>query len=152
MTIKYDLFPKELRLKVTQVPLYVTGMEWELAEGIKVLKEICPSATLSTTIPIWPELELNPHRHGGKPVTNDLSYGMAYYQFLWKHKTLKTDQIHMKVALQLHITVSIINLVPYIIMLCGLSTVYKIKSCLFVHPNVLSHLQNYWPDFNDIWF
>jgi hypothetical protein len=37
----------------------------------------CPSATLSTTNPTWPDLGSNPGRRGGKPSTNRLSYGMA---------------------------------------------------------------------------
>jgi hypothetical protein len=34
----------------------------------------CPSATLSTTNPTWPDMGSKP---GGKPVTNRLSYGTA---------------------------------------------------------------------------
>jgi hypothetical protein len=39
----------------------------------KYLEKTCPSATLSTTNPTWP----NPGRRGGKPATNRLSYGTA---------------------------------------------------------------------------
>jgi hypothetical protein len=38
----------------------------------------CPSATLSTTNPTWPDPGLNPGRRGGKPATNRLSYGAAF--------------------------------------------------------------------------
>jgi hypothetical protein len=34
---------------------------------------------LSTTNPTWPDLSSKPGRHGGKPVTNRLSYGAAKY-------------------------------------------------------------------------
>jgi hypothetical protein len=36
-----------------------------------------PSATLSTTNPIWPDSGSNPGLRGGKPATNRLSYGTA---------------------------------------------------------------------------
>jgi hypothetical protein len=38
----------------------------------------CPSATLSTTNPTWPDLGSNPGHRGGKPATNRLSYGTAW--------------------------------------------------------------------------
>jgi hypothetical protein len=41
------------------------------------LEKNCPSVTLSTTNPTWPDPGSNPGRHGGKPATNRLSYGMA---------------------------------------------------------------------------
>jgi hypothetical protein len=43
----------------------------------KYSEKTCPSATLSTTNPTWPDLGLNPGRRGGKPATNRLSYGTA---------------------------------------------------------------------------
>jgi hypothetical protein len=43
----------------------------------KYSEETCPSATLSTTDPTWPDPWLNPGRHDGKPATNCLSYGAA---------------------------------------------------------------------------
>jgi hypothetical protein len=43
----------------------------------KYSEKTCPSATLSTTNPTWPELISNPGRRGGKPATNRLSYGAA---------------------------------------------------------------------------
>jgi hypothetical protein len=43
----------------------------------KYSEKTCPSATLSTTNPTWPELGSNPGRRGGKPATNRLSYGTA---------------------------------------------------------------------------
>jgi hypothetical protein len=36
----------------------------------KYSEKTCPSATSSTTNPTWPDLDLNPGRHGGKPATN----------------------------------------------------------------------------------
>jgi hypothetical protein len=44
----------------------------------KYSEKTCPSATLSTTNPTWPEPGLNPGRRGGKPATNSLSYGAAF--------------------------------------------------------------------------
>jgi hypothetical protein len=38
----------------------------------------CPSATLSTTNPTWPDPDSNPGCRGGKPATNRLSYGTAH--------------------------------------------------------------------------
>jgi hypothetical protein len=38
-------------------------------------EKICPSATLSTTNPTWPDPGSNPGRRGGKPATNRLSNG-----------------------------------------------------------------------------
>jgi hypothetical protein len=43
----------------------------------KYSEKTCPSATLSTTNPTWPDPGLNPCRRGGKPATNRLSYGAA---------------------------------------------------------------------------
>jgi hypothetical protein len=40
-------------------------------------EKTCPSATLSTTNPIWPDLGWNLDCRGGKPATNRLSYGTA---------------------------------------------------------------------------
>jgi hypothetical protein len=40
-------------------------------------EKTCPSATLSTTNPTWPDLGSNPGRCGGKLATNRLSYGTA---------------------------------------------------------------------------
>jgi hypothetical protein len=39
----------------------------------KYSEKTCPSATLSTPNPTWPD----PGRRGGKPATNRLSYGAA---------------------------------------------------------------------------
>jgi hypothetical protein len=41
-------------------------------------EKMCPSVTFSTTNPTSPDQESNPGHHGGKPVTNHLSYGTAY--------------------------------------------------------------------------
>jgi hypothetical protein len=43
----------------------------------KYSEKTCPSATLSTTNPTWPDLRSNPGRHGGKPATSRLGYGTA---------------------------------------------------------------------------
>jgi hypothetical protein len=43
----------------------------------KYSEKTCPSATLSATNPIWPDLGSNPGRRGGKPAANRLSYGTA---------------------------------------------------------------------------
>jgi hypothetical protein len=43
----------------------------------KYSEKPCPSATLSTTNPTWPEPGSNPGRRRGKPATNRLSYGSA---------------------------------------------------------------------------
>jgi hypothetical protein len=44
----------------------------------KYSEKTCPSATLSTTNPTWPDLRSNPGRRSGKPATNRLSYGTAF--------------------------------------------------------------------------
>jgi hypothetical protein len=43
----------------------------------KYSEKTCPRATLSTTIPTWPDWGSNTDRRGGKPATNRLSYGAA---------------------------------------------------------------------------
>jgi hypothetical protein len=43
----------------------------------KYSETTCPSATLSTTNPTWPDPGSNPGRRGGKPATNRLRYGAA---------------------------------------------------------------------------
>jgi hypothetical protein len=49
-------------------------------EKRKYSENICPSSTLSTTNPIWPDLGSNAGRRSGKPATNRLSYGTAAYE------------------------------------------------------------------------
>jgi hypothetical protein len=44
---------------------------------LKYSEETCPSATLSTKNPKWPDLGSNPDPRGGKPTANRLSYGAA---------------------------------------------------------------------------
>jgi hypothetical protein len=44
----------------------------------KYSEKTCPSTTLSTTNPTWPDLGSNPGRRGGKSSTNHLSYYTAY--------------------------------------------------------------------------
>jgi hypothetical protein len=49
------------------------SVECELARETEVLGWNLPSATLSTTNPIWHDLGSNPTRRGGNPVTTRLS-------------------------------------------------------------------------------
>jgi hypothetical protein len=53
------------------------SVELERQGNPKYSEKTCPSATLSTTNPTWPDLGSNPGRHGGKLTTNRLSYGTA---------------------------------------------------------------------------
>jgi hypothetical protein len=41
-------------------------VEWGLSGEPKYSEKTCPSATLSTTNPTWPDLGSNPGRRGGK--------------------------------------------------------------------------------------
>jgi hypothetical protein len=54
-------------------------LEWRLAGEPKYSEKTCPSATLSTTNPTWPDPGSKSGRRGGKPATNRLSYGGAYH-------------------------------------------------------------------------
>jgi hypothetical protein len=60
---------------------WVWSSQWnEYRQGKpRYSEETCPSATLSTTNPTWPDLGSNPGRRGGKPATNRLSYGTDYF-------------------------------------------------------------------------
>jgi hypothetical protein len=51
----------------------------------KYSEKTCPSATLSTTNPTWPDPDSNPGRRSGKSATNRLSYGAqcAACSWLW---------------------------------------------------------------------
>jgi hypothetical protein len=51
------------------------SVECEIVGKPKYSEKTCPSATLSTTNPTWPEPGSNPGRRGGKPANNRLSYG-----------------------------------------------------------------------------
>jgi hypothetical protein len=53
----------------------------------KYSEKTCPSATLSTTNPTWPEPGSTPGRRDGKPSTDDLSYGAAC--LCWIRECLK---------------------------------------------------------------
>jgi hypothetical protein len=44
---------------------------------LKYSEKTCPSVTLPTTNPTWPDPGTNPGRRSGKPATNRLSYGAA---------------------------------------------------------------------------
>jgi hypothetical protein len=52
----------------------------------KYSEKTCPSATLFTTNPTWPDLGSNLGRRGGKLATNRLSYGTAYDKDLYRYK------------------------------------------------------------------
>jgi hypothetical protein len=54
----------------------------------KYSEKTCPSVTLSTTNPTWPNLGSKPGRRGGKPATNRLSYGKLLVNNLNMWKTL----------------------------------------------------------------
>jgi hypothetical protein len=54
-------------------------VEWRRQEKPKYSEKTCPSATLSTTNPTWPDKGLNLGRRAGKPATNRLSYGAVMY-------------------------------------------------------------------------
>jgi hypothetical protein len=58
----------------------------------KYLEKTCPSATLSTANPTWPDPGSNPGRRGGKPATNRLSYGAALVNTLTKVLGLSVRQ------------------------------------------------------------
>jgi hypothetical protein len=45
--------------------------------NLSTRRKTCPSATLSTTNPTWPDPGSNPGHRSGKPATNRLSYGAA---------------------------------------------------------------------------
>jgi hypothetical protein len=53
-------------------------------------EKTCPSATLSSTNPTWPDPGLNPGRRGGKPATNSLSYGAAKEMLNWDKQEWNT--------------------------------------------------------------
>jgi hypothetical protein len=56
----------------------------------KYSEKTCPSSTLSTTNPTWPDLGSNRGRRGGKPVTNRLSYGTVIAFSVYLHNCLIT--------------------------------------------------------------
>jgi hypothetical protein len=57
------------------------SVEFEFTGEPKYSEKTCPSATLSTTNPPWPDPGSNAGRRSGKPATNRLSYGTT---FSWK--------------------------------------------------------------------
>jgi hypothetical protein len=59
-------------------------VEWRLAGETKYSEKTCLSATLSTTNPTCLDPVLNPGRRGGKPATNRLSYGAAFFYFVYE--------------------------------------------------------------------
>jgi hypothetical protein len=71
-------------------------VEWRLAG------ETCPSATLSTTNPNWPDPGSNPGRRGGRPATNRLSYGGNHKTILFIDITLRESNPNFAQLLFLH--------------------------------------------------
>jgi hypothetical protein len=59
----------------------------------KYSEKTCPSATLSTTNPTWPDPGSNPGRRGGKSATNPLSYGAANLGTSWRRYTSHSDRL-----------------------------------------------------------
>jgi hypothetical protein len=53
----------------------------------KYSEKTFPSATSSTTNPIYPELGSNPGHYGGKPTTNRLKYATAHFEAYFKGET-----------------------------------------------------------------
>jgi hypothetical protein len=47
-------------------------------ENRRTRRKTCPSATLSTTNPIWIDPGTNPGLHGERPASNRLNHGTAY--------------------------------------------------------------------------
>jgi hypothetical protein len=85
----------------------------------KFSEKTCPSGTLSTTNPTWPDPCANPGRRGGKPATNRLSYGAAlegtkYFEVsmrrLEKNFTVKyTAQLILPTLCKIHCCRLILN-------------------------------------------
>jgi hypothetical protein len=50
---------------------------WQ-GKSLRTRGKTCPSATLSTTNPIWTEPGSNPGLRGGRPAANRLSHGTAW--------------------------------------------------------------------------
>jgi len=83
----------------------LTGDNWS------VHWKSCPSASLSTTNPMWTALQVNLGVCGDKPVTNWLSYGLVLHLFFiilvglggsWLSACLqiywRTDKLHVSVS------------------------------------------------------
>jgi hypothetical protein len=66
------------------------------------LREICPSATLSTTNPTWHNLSAKPGLRGERPAINCLSHGTAINLFL--HTLIFTSFIVLYILHGLSIT------------------------------------------------
>jgi hypothetical protein len=64
----------------------------------KYSEKTCLSVTLSATNPTWPDLGFNWGHHGGKPVTNLLSYGTANYPISRCEKVFKESWVELEVA------------------------------------------------------
>jgi hypothetical protein len=85
---------------------------------MKYSEKTCPSVTLSTTNPTWPDPGSNPGRRDGKPATNRLSYGAALKDvllFLFALSVLSTvillcSEENVRLSLLLSKAICIINL------------------------------------------
>jgi hypothetical protein len=77
-------------------------------ENRRTRRKTCPSATLSTTNPIWVEPGANPGLRGERPASNDLSHGTAQIglyldKYKDKRKRLVTkyeDETEQKIAVK----------------------------------------------------
>jgi hypothetical protein len=59
---------------------YGAIVEWDIDMETRMnSEESCPSVTLSITNPTRTDQDAKPCLHGERPVTNRLSYGMAFY-------------------------------------------------------------------------
>jgi hypothetical protein len=58
---------------------FVAIYGWELVREIEVIGEMHPSATLSTTNPIWNDMGLNPGHSNRKPAINRHIYAMVLH-------------------------------------------------------------------------
>jgi hypothetical protein len=55
-------------------------------ENRRTRGKTCPSATLSTTNPIWTDPGSNPALRGGRPAANRLNHGTAPYVYVTENK------------------------------------------------------------------
>jgi hypothetical protein len=78
----------------------------------KYSEKTCPSDTLSTTFPNWPDQGSNPGRRCGKPATNRLSYGAVYSEeySVYIFKVEEENGIYKAYYLQYYIQVPYYNM------------------------------------------
>jgi hypothetical protein len=81
--VRLSLFGTVATIGLLYKPQMIDDGDCGAVGGLKVDNETkysektCPSATLSTTNPTWPDLGSNPGCCSGKPATNLLSYVTA---------------------------------------------------------------------------